>query len=176
MSAQERMSFKPSSRVARSDAIVFTEFEDATVMMDAEVGSYYELNAVGARVWALAEFRPRVAEVCAALAAEYGVAPGTCADEVRAFLDELLRLEVIRMPSGDDVMESGNRETRSRPATPRASGKGGTRAREHERVPDAKLAWSTPTIRAMDVARTAEGSTPGDTEIDGIMDPYYPES
>ena len=176
MSAQERMSFKPSSRVARSDAIVFTEFEDATVMMDAEVGSYYELNAVGARVWALAELRPRVAEVCAALAAEYGVAPGTCADEVRAFLDELLRLEVIRMPSGDDVMESGNRETRSRPATPRASGKGGTRAREHERVPDAKLAWSTPTIRAMDVARTADGETPQDAEVDGIMDPYFPES
>ena len=90
-------SIQPSSRVARSEAILFTELDDTVVMMDTRKGRYYELDPVGARTWALLESEPRVAEVCDALAAEYDVDPDTCRDDVLAFLDELADHGVIRV-------------------------------------------------------------------------------
>lgn len=159
MSTAADMSIQPTSRVARSEAIVFTELGDVTVMMDAELGNYYELNAVGAKIWALAEFRPRFAEVCEALVAEFEVATETCADEVHAFMDELLRLEVIRIRQRDS--EIGNGDLRGVPAKASVLGHmeapDSTGARRHGREAEGKLAWTTPAIRVMKVNRTASG-------------------
>ena len=95
-----------SSRVSRSDGVVFTGLDDTVVMMDVEEGRYYELDPVGARIWALLEPGPRVAEVCGVLAGEYEVAPETCRDEVCAFLDELDRLGVVRVRPSDEAKET----------------------------------------------------------------------
>ena len=157
-----------SSRVARSDAIVFTEFDDATVMMDAHVGRYYELNATGARIWDLIESGPRVAEVCQALVAEYQVALDACDDEVRAFLHELHHRDVMRILPGNGTNEIAN-DTRDREApslSERASagrlGEAGTR-----------LAWMTPGIRVMAIARTADGDNPTYPPKEGSLNFYY---
>ncbi|MCY4600507.1 MAG: PqqD family protein [Acidobacteria bacterium] len=164
MSAEAGLNSQPSSRVARSDAVIFTEFDDATVMMDAEVGSYYELNRVGAKIWALAESRPRVAEVCEALVAEHDVLLDTCGDEVRAFLDELLRLEVIRILPPNGANETGNDDRREPAAT-----------RRGEAV--AKLGWITPTIRVIEIERTRSGTDDSTYENPHIMgSPYAPDS
>ena len=42
-------SIQPSSRVARSDANIFTELDDTVVMMDVDEGRYYGLAPVRAR-------------------------------------------------------------------------------------------------------------------------------
>lgn len=97
------MSIQPSTQVARSDAILFTELGDTVVMMDTRVGRYYELDAVGARIWALIEPGPRVAELCEAVAAEYDVDRDTCRDDVLAFLDELGDLGAIRVRSDEEA-------------------------------------------------------------------------
>lgn len=146
---------EPSSRVARSGAIVFSSFDDATVMMDAEIGRYYEINPVGARIWGLAESGPQVAEVLEVLAAEYEVAPDTCRDEVRAFMDELLRLEVIRIHQRDETKVVGQDGSRD-PETSSTSGKAAVVPRQGT-GPGAKLAWTTPAIRVMEVSRTEAG-------------------
>lgn len=85
-----------STRLARSEAIVFTELDDTVVMMDVEEGRYYELDPVGASVWALLERAPSLAEVCDALERQYEVAPETCREDVLAFVGELGRLGVVR--------------------------------------------------------------------------------
>lgn len=89
------MSVGLHSSVAHSETIVFTELDDTVVMMDLEEGQYYELDPVGARIWALIEPGLRVAEVCEALAAEYDGDPGTCRDDVLAFLEELHGLGAV---------------------------------------------------------------------------------
>ena len=91
------MSIELSARVTRNQAIVFTELDDTIVMMDVEEGRYYELDAVGARVWALLENGPLVDEVCEAMAGEYEVAPETCRKDVLGFLEELHGLQVVRV-------------------------------------------------------------------------------
>ena len=143
----------PAFRVVRSEAIIFTEFEDATVMMDAEVGRYYEINAVGARVWALAESGPQVAEVCEALAAEYEVAPDRCRDEVVAFLNEMHRREVVRVLPVNGANETANEDK----GDPEASPTSGRAAVPQSDGPRAKIAWTTPLIRVMPVERTGSG-------------------
>ena len=146
-----------SSRVVRSEAIDFTELDDSVVMMDVDEGRYYELDPVGARVWALIEFGARVGEVCDALAAEYEVAPETCREETGAFLGELSRLAVVhvRQPAeaesagaatGDDTT-GGAVATSEEPDS------------EAKTTPSPKPAWATPTVRVMPIKRTKSGMT-----------------
>ena len=158
-------SVEPSSRVARSDPIIFTELDDTVVMMDVEEGRYYELDAMGARVWALAESGPRTAEICAALVAEYEVAPDRCGNEVRAFLNELCRLAVMRILPEDGKIEIANDETRdperssisrTSPAAPRPG------------ELEAQRAWTTPKIRVMALTRTANVSHHTDVYLETV--------
>ena len=146
-------SIQPSSRVARSEAIVFTELDDTVLMMDVEEGRYYELEPVGARIWALIESRPRIAEVCEALVADYEVAPDVCGDEVREFLNELRRREVVRILRGNGTNEIANHGTRD-PEAPSTSGRKVTAGLAEA---ETKLAWTTPTIRVMGVRHVAGG-------------------
>ena len=157
-----------SSRVARSDAIVFTEFDDATVMMDAQAGCYYELNATGARIWDLIESGPRVAEVCQALVAEYQVALDACDDEVRAFLNKLHHRDVMRILPGNSTNEIAN-NARDREAPSMSGGASAGRLGEA----GTRLAWMTPSIRVMAVARTAGGAQAGFPPTEGEHNFYY---
>ena len=171
MSRAAGVSIEPSSRVARNDAIIFTEFGDTVVMMDVENGSYYELNPVGSRIWALTETGPRVADVCEALVAEYEVAPEACGNEVRAFLEELHSREVIRVPLRHDANEVGKDGTYDAEAVLIA---GGGAALRDKKKPETRLAWTTPTIRVMAARQIAGGGyRPGGVE--GALNFYgYP--
>lgn len=157
-------SIQPSSRVARSDAIVFTEFDDTVVMMDPAIGRYYELNATGAKIWTLVESAPRVAEVCRRLVVENEVAADTCGDEVRAFMDKLCRLGVIRILPGDDPKGSDGNETHGGSLALSTSGTAATPRQGKES--GATLAWTTPDVRVMAVMRTAGGGAQSTVEGD----------
>lgn len=148
---------KPSSRVVRSEAIIFTELDDVVVMMDAEEGSYYELNPVGARIWALAESGPRIAEVCGALVAEYEVVPDRCAEGVLAFLEELHRREVVQVLPADDRKGSGGQEPHDGSLARTTSAKAAAAPRRTEDL-GAKLAWTTPDVRVLENRRVASTS------------------
>lgn len=157
MSTTAEVGIQPSSRVVRSDAIIFTEFDDAVVMMDVDEGRYYGLDPVGAKIWTLIESGPSVAEVCETLVATYEVAPGTCRDEVRAFMDELHRLGVIRILQGDDA-----KETHSGPGALSMSGRAEAVAPlKQKKELGGRVVWTTPAIQIMALADTASGTTSG---------------
>lgn len=154
MSTPEGMRIEPSSRVARSEAVIFTELDDIVVMMDAEQGDYYELDPVASRIWALAESGPRVAEMCKALVAEYEVAPDTCTDEVAVFLDRLCRLKIVRVLPGDDLQGRGGQEARADFLARSIPGKAAAAPRPGSK-PRAKLAWTTPDLRVLETRQVA---------------------
>ena len=160
MNDSTNTSIQLSSRVARSEAIDFTLIEDTIIMMDVDEARYYELDPVGARVWALIETGQRVAEMCEALAAEYEVAPAVCGDDVSAFLDRLLRLAVIRIRESDD--EIANDGSPGVAAAPSGSAHpeppAGIAVPRSGSEPRAKLAWTPPAVRVMSVSHTADGS------------------
>lgn len=75
--------------VRRADGLFAAAVSDELLMMSVELGRYFNLNAVGARIWELLETPRTVDGLVAALTAEYDVAPDTVRQEVERFLDAL---------------------------------------------------------------------------------------
>jgi hypothetical protein len=83
--------------VRRSDALLSSNLGDEVVMMDIEQGSYYGLEAVAVRIWALTEHPVSVGSLCDQLVAEYEVSPQQCRQEVVAFLGNLLEHRILQV-------------------------------------------------------------------------------
>lgn len=80
----------PSGEIfRRADGLLTAAVSDELLMMSVELGKYFNLNAVGARVWELLEAPVTVDGLVTALTAEYDVPPDTARREVERFLDAL---------------------------------------------------------------------------------------
>jgi hypothetical protein len=78
------------SIVAASTQQVATDLGDEVVVLSLTNGTYYGLDAVGARVWSLLGERRAVASIRDAVLAEYdGVEPERCLSDVIEFLQQL---------------------------------------------------------------------------------------
>jgi hypothetical protein len=62
---------------------------DEIVLLHLENGTYYGLDPVGTRIWALLKQDHGPVEICRLLSAEYEVAPETVEQDVRSFLTDL---------------------------------------------------------------------------------------
>lgn len=63
-----------SDKVAISENVVAREVSGETVLLNLETGTYFGLNAVGGRIWALVEAQPRtLAEVRDVVQQEFDV-------------------------------------------------------------------------------------------------------
>ena len=91
------MTIDLSSMATRNEAIVFTDLDDSIVMMDVDEGQYYELDTVGAKIWALIEAPRPVAEICDALVDEFEVDPDTCRDETLEFLQTASEHRIVQI-------------------------------------------------------------------------------
>ena len=95
------MTIDLSSVATRNEAIVFTDLDDTIVMMDVDEGQYYELDPIGARIWALIEAPRPVDEICDALAGEYDVDPDTCRQDTLEFLETANEYRIVQVqPDG----------------------------------------------------------------------------
>ena len=66
-----------------------------TVILHLKNGTYYGLDAVGTRIWALLKEGVKPAEICQRLAADYDVAEETVEADARRFLTELEAHDII---------------------------------------------------------------------------------
>ena len=89
------MNLSPDCTLRRNDEIIFTDLDDTVVMMDADKGTYFELDPVGTRIWALLETERSVAEVCEVLLAAYDVPREDCRRDVLAFLERAEELGIV---------------------------------------------------------------------------------
>lgn len=83
------------SVMTRNTAMIFTDLDDTVVMMDADKGTYYELDPVGARIWNLIETARPVAEVCDLLVEEYDVTSDVCRHDVLRFLSQACEFGLV---------------------------------------------------------------------------------
>ena len=100
------MSIGSATVVERNEAIVFTELDDVVVMMDADEGRYYELDEIGARIWAVIESGASVGAICAVLQDEYEVAAEVCQRDVLSFVADAHRLGVVRISAAGGEAEA----------------------------------------------------------------------
>lgn len=73
----------------RADGLLAAAIGDELLMMSVEHGKYFNLNAVGARIWDLLATPVTVDGLVAALTDEYDVAPDVARQEVERFLGTL---------------------------------------------------------------------------------------
>jgi hypothetical protein len=71
--------------------------DDEAVLMSAEMGRYFGLNAVGMRVWELLVESPSTIDhLSATICEEFEVEPSACRADVTAFVQSLIDNGVLR--------------------------------------------------------------------------------
>lgn len=78
-----------TARIQRADSVLSSQMEDGMVMMDIEKGAYYDLDPVGARIWALLEMPRTLDELCQVLTEEFDVDLAACRADTAEFLETL---------------------------------------------------------------------------------------
>ena len=93
----------------RNEEMLFTDLGDTVVMLDAGSGIYYDLDRVGARIWALLEEPSSATRLSGVLAAEYDVTADVCRRDVLEFLERACELGIIeaRTPAAGRVSGAG---------------------------------------------------------------------
>jgi hypothetical protein len=71
------------------------------VLVDLKQGTYFGLNPVGARMWALMSEGCSLGEVCATVANEYGVEPERVQGDLEALLESLIDAGLIEPINGE---------------------------------------------------------------------------
>ena len=91
------MTITPNTRVQlapnQSSSVLGTE----TILLNYELGNYYELNEVGGFIWAILQDKKAIPvhEIHARLLDEFEVDPAVCQEELTLFLENLLREKLI---------------------------------------------------------------------------------
>lgn len=92
---------RPGDLVRRVESVVHAELDEALVMLDLDVGRYYDLDPVARRVWNLLEAESSVASVRDALMTEYAVDGRTCLRDLLAFVGTMAEHGLVRVRPAD---------------------------------------------------------------------------
>lgn len=84
-----KKSFSTSSVVVAVPEQVSCDLAGEAAVLGLKSGTYYGLNAVGARIWSLLQQSRTVGEIRDAILAEYEVEPRRCEEDLFALLDQL---------------------------------------------------------------------------------------
>ncbi len=91
------MAIPIETTVKRSDEIMHSDLGDQVVMMDVDAGAYFGLNAVGARIWAMAGEAVALTEVVDRLTEEFDVERAECEEAVAAFADDMVAQGIFQV-------------------------------------------------------------------------------
>lgn len=85
-----RTAITPTMKLQRNPKPVAVDMDGETVMMDIDMGSYFALTGSGSFIWATLEQPVTLAEIVAAVRAEFDVSDDDNADEaIATFVGDL---------------------------------------------------------------------------------------
>ena len=76
--------------LSRRDGLMTADMDGSAVMMDITTGKYYNLGAIGGRIWELLEEPMTLTALVQKLTAEYDVSAEQCRTDILPFLNTLL--------------------------------------------------------------------------------------
>lgn len=76
--------------LSRREGLMIADMNGSAVMMDVMTGKYYNLGAVGGRIWELLEEPMTLAALVQKLTDEYDVSAEQCRTDILPFLNTLL--------------------------------------------------------------------------------------
>lgn len=88
----------PDRVYQRKEGLLTASVNDEMLMMSAELGQYFNLNPVGSRIWAMLEAPKTLAELVAALGAEYDATADVIRAEAKDFLVRLEKEGLLMAP------------------------------------------------------------------------------
>jgi len=91
-----------------NDNVVFRELEGEAVILNLETGTYFGLNEVGTRIWALIQEHRSLGRVFEAMRAEYGVSPDVLKSDLLRLVEELRAKGLVGVSQRDERKESGS--------------------------------------------------------------------
>jgi hypothetical protein len=86
-----------TSTVRQSANQVSCDLSGDAAILDLKTGTYYSLDAVGARIWSLIGKPKTVEEIRDTLTAEYDVTSGRCESDLYALLEKLANKGLIQV-------------------------------------------------------------------------------
>jgi len=86
--------------VSRRGGLIEAEVDGELVGLHIDNGNCYGFNQTATRIWKLIEQPASLADICAALTAEFNVGDAECEAQVRALLAELESDGLIELKSG----------------------------------------------------------------------------
>lgn len=91
------MTITPTTRIQLLPSQSSSVLGNETILLNYELGNYYELNEVGGFIWAFLQEKrtATVQEIQDAVLDEFEVEPAVCQDELTSFLENLLREKLI---------------------------------------------------------------------------------
>jgi len=79
------------------------EIDDQTIMMDIEQGSYFGLNQMGTRIWALLAEPMVIGDLCDQLTEQFDVPGEQCERQVIDFLGSLLDRGLLQVVTDEST-------------------------------------------------------------------------
>lgn len=82
-------------RPRRVQHVIAREGDREVLLLDVESGCYYTLNEIGGRIWELCDGASTVAEIVAALCADYDASPETIGEDAVELIQDLRREHLL---------------------------------------------------------------------------------
>lgn len=82
-------------RLRRQENVITQQVEGQTILLRTDDGGYYAVDEVGAAVWALCDGHRSIAEIVAALSAEFDASEETIRADVLEFIEDLRRERLL---------------------------------------------------------------------------------
>lgn len=84
-------------RVVLTQDLLWSEVGEEVIMLDTEGGAYRTFDAIGSQIWKQVSTPVEIAGVCERLEQQYNAPPGAIQCDVLAFLDDLLKKNLIQV-------------------------------------------------------------------------------
>ncbi len=85
------------TRLAQSEAVLFTEVDGGITLMNMDNAEYYHFDEVGAAIWSRIDGQSNVGDICAALLSQFEADASDCEDDTFEFLAKVLDLGLIEV-------------------------------------------------------------------------------
>lgn len=91
------MSYLFDGKVIVPDGVLVRELAGESVLLHLETESYFGLDEVGSRMWAVLTESPSIVLAFEALAAEYEVEPEQLRSDLETYIQKLVELGLLRV-------------------------------------------------------------------------------
>lgn len=90
-----RTNIGPDTIIQRKPDLLYNEIDGEVIMLSIENSEYYGIDKVGSRIWELLEKPVSLKQLISRLTEEYEVSEQQCAEDTLAFLQGLIRKNLI---------------------------------------------------------------------------------